>query len=360
MKNMKRNNIEIIECSGTSYEIGQQYGQAAKSNILESVNLVFNALENGPFKASRNNIFAIADQYLRNAREFDQESCDFVKGIADGSGLSFQEVFALRCFIDMIVGYPALAALCTSFAATRNATKDRITILGQNIDWHPDSPIDLLHIRHADGLEQLSLCLCGNNFYYLNSAGIGCCANMTISPLGPIKKHIPVTFYLWKAMRRKTINDAMKILRDTARGVGYYHLADQYGNMAGIESIYDDYRILNPQNDTLIHANHYETDDYKKSDGAYVYLPDSFGRAQRMRELITNNTGNITPELMMKIMSDHEHHPKSICTHVDHSQPPELASISRASFIMIPEQLKMYVAFGPPCENQYHEYSLRK
>jgi len=356
---MQQNSIELIECSGTSYEIGQQYGQAAKSNILKSVNLVFNALENGPFKASRSNIFAIAGRYLHNAGEFDQDSLDFVKGMADGSEISFQDVFALRCFIDLAVGYPAMAGLCTSFAATRSATKDGMTILGQNIDWHPDSPIDLLHIRHANGLEQLSLCLCGNNFYYLNSAGMGCCANMTISPMGPIKKHIPVSFYLWKAMCQRTIADALKILCAVARGVGYYHLADQYGNMAGIESVYDDYRILNPQNDTLVHANHYETDDYKKADGACMYLPDSFGRAQRMRELISKNTGNITPELMMNIMADHEHYPKSICTHVDRSQPPELASISRASFIMIPAQLKMYVAFGPPCENLYHEYSLR-
>ena len=65
-------------------------------------------------------------------------------------------------------------------------------MIGQNIDWHPDAPIDLLHIKHRDGLEQLAICFLGNCTYYLNSAGIGNCSNLTISPMGPITMHIPL------------------------------------------------------------------------------------------------------------------------------------------------------------------------
>lgn len=76
--------------------------------------------------------------------------------------------------------------MCTSLALTGAATENGLTILGQNIDWHPDAPIDLLRIKYTDGLEQFSLCLLGNSYYNLNSKGLGCSANLTISPMGPI------------------------------------------------------------------------------------------------------------------------------------------------------------------------------
>ena len=77
-----------------------------------------------------------------------------------------------------------------------------------------------------------------------------------------------------------------------------------------------------------------------------------------MRERIENIYGRITPEIMMEILADHEGHPDSICRHVDPAKPPELASASRASFVMVPAEGLMYIAAGPPCEFQFMEYRL--
>lgn len=355
---MQQKKPEIIECHGTPYEIGRQYGQAAKKNILKSVNFMFDSLEKGLFKAPKDGVLNTAKNYLENVRRFDPDAIDWVQGIADGSGISFEDSFALKCYIEFAVSYPQISGMCTSFALTGSATEKGLTILGQNVDWHPEAPIDLLHIRYPNGLEQFSVCLLGNSYYYLNTAGIGCSANLTISPMGPITTHIPLAIYLWKAMQQETVGGAMDILKKTARGVGYYHLADKNGNMAGIESVYDDYTILIPENDALVHANHYETEKYKKVDLAYTYIRDSFGRADRLRELISDSFGSITVDKIMRFMSDHQNHPNSICSHVDSTKPPEMASESRASIIMVPEELKLYVAYSHPCENHYWEYSL--
>lgn len=355
---MQPDKPDTIECCGTPYEIGRQYGEAAKKNIFKSLNFMFASLENGLFKAPGDGVLKAADKYLENVRAFDPGAIEWVEGIADGSGISFEESFALKSYLEIAMNYPQLSGMCTSFALTGPATENGLTMIGQNIDWHPDAPIDLLHIKHTDGLEQFALCFLGNGTYYLNSAGIGNCANLTISPMGPITKHIPLTVYLWKAMRQKTIGEAVNILGKSARGIGYYHLADKYGSITGIESVYDDYTILQPENNILVHANHYETEKYKKIDLAYTYIQDSFGRAGRLRELISDSFGNITPEMMMGFLSDHRDYPDSVCHHIDPAKPPEMASMSKASFIMVPGELKMYIAFGPPCENQYFEYSL--
>lgn len=356
---MKQNKLEVIECRGTPYEIGRQYGKAARENIVKSKDLVFSSLKNGIFKIPEQEVRRVSRMYLENVRAFDPEAVEWVKGIAEGAGISFEESFALKCSTEISVSYPQLAGMCTSFAVSGPMTKNKTTILGQNIDWHPDAPIDLLRIRHTDGLEQLCLCLTGNSLYYLNSSGLGNCANLTLCPMGPVSMHLPLPFYLWKAMRQQHIADAMEILQNSARGIAYYHLADRNGNIGGIESVYDDYTVIQATDNTLVHANHYETEKYKDRDLAHTYIQDSFGRKNRLRQMILNASGEITPELMMKFLSDHQGYPKSVCSHIDEAKPPEMASMSIGSFVMVPEELKMYISFGPPCKNEYHEYSLR-
>ncbi len=122
--------------------------------------------------------------------------------------------------------------------------------------------------------------------------------------------------------------------------------------------MYDDYAIVEPRDGVLVHANHYETEKYKKTDGAYTYIQDSFHRADRLRALIDGAHGSITPEVMMESLSDHAGHPKSICTHVDPAKPAMFASMSLCSLIMIPGEGRMLISFGPPCENEYVEYLL--
>lgn len=109
---------------------------------------------------------------------------------------------------------------------------------------------------------------------------------------------------------------------------------------------------------SLVHANHYETEQYKKTDGAAVYIQDSFGRAARLRELIAGGHGSITPEIMMEFLADHAGHPKSVCTHVDTSKPSVMPALSRVSFIMAPGEGRIFISPGPPCEHEYVEYRL--
>ncbi|MFO7753603.1 MAG: C45 family autoproteolytic acyltransferase/hydrolase [Desulfobacteraceae bacterium] len=147
----------IIECRGMPYEIGRQYGEAARENIKKSRDFMFSSLKNGMFKASENQVLAVAGKYMDNVGGYSPEALELVKGIAEGSGISFEESFALKCYTEIAVGYPGLAGgMCTSFAVRGPVTADGSVIMGQNVDWHPDAPMDLLHIKHADGMKQLA------------------------------------------------------------------------------------------------------------------------------------------------------------------------------------------------------------
>jgi isopenicillin-N N-acyltransferase-like protein len=347
----------MIECSGSEYEIGRQYGEAAARSLRTSLSFMKSSLMHMPYQADINTVLGAARKYLDNVRAFDPGAVDRVRGMADGARISFDEVFALECYTELFVNFPGLTGMCTSFAARGPATKDGGTIIGQNVDWHPDTPLDLVRISRKDGTRMLGLFLAGYGCYYLTSNGMGNCANLTLCPLGPVTMHVPFAFYLYKAMSCSTVGQAMDVLAASARGIGYFHIADGKGKMFGIESVYDDYHIMEPVEGILVHGNHYETEKYRKTDGALVYIQDSFGRTGQLRKRMTEMHGSITPEIMTELLTDHAGLPNSVCRHIDATKPG-FESISKASFIMIPAEGRMLISYGPPCENEYVEYSL--
>ncbi|ACV63424.1 peptidase C45 acyl-coenzyme A:6- aminopenicillanic acid acyl-transferase [Desulfofarcimen acetoxidans DSM 771] len=355
MKEAKKYNV--VECKGTPYEIGLQCGESCKENILKAMDLTFGGLS-FMNNTTIDSIISNSMKFLSNVKNFDPDLIDLLKGQADGAGVSFEEVFALKCGFDLGAYYNKISGLCTSFAVTGKATKDGKTILGQNIDWLSGSPMDLLKIVHPDGVEQLSLVLWGIVEYSLSSNGFGMCANGTWATVENYLFNIPIGCYLPKAMRQKTLEGAMKILRTSARGLGYYHLASVTREMVGIESIQDDYQVLLPQKDMLVHSNHYLTDRFKKVDMVNAFVPDSLARVETIKELINEYYGQITPETLMNILANHDNYPYSICRHVDKTKPPQFHSKTLASFIMIPEDAVMLIAYGNPCNYEYLEYKL--
>lgn len=355
MKEAKKFNV--VECAGTPYEIGQQYGEGCRESLLRSMEVNFGMLAAG-YQVGKETLIDTALKYLPNVKSFDPELIEMVKGQAQGAGISFEEAFALRCTLEVGPYYHMMSGLCTSFAAAGAATKDGRTILGQNIDWYPGFPVDLLRVKHQSGLTQLTLSLGGFAEYTLSSAGFGMCANSTLTPMEGFKLNIPLACYLPKAMRQKNIGDALGVFCQAARGVGYYHLASSEGDMVGIESVFDDFNVLQPERDMLVHSNHYLTERFMKGDLAYTGIPDSYLRVQRIRRLMERSYGEITPQTMMEILADHNNYPTSICRHHDRETPRLFNAVTLASFVMVPEDGVMFLAAGNPCECEYVGYSI--
>jgi isopenicillin-N N-acyltransferase like protein len=108
-----------------------------------------------------------------------------------------------------------------------------------------------------------------------------------------------------------------------------------------------------------VHTNHYLTERFKKGDLTGQNEPDTYFRIQRIRWLMERNYGQLTPEIMMDILADHNDYPNSVCGHVDETSPlPHWET--QASIIMIPAEGTMYVAYGNPCQNEFVEYNLKK
>lgn len=350
--------LEPLDCEGTHFEIGLYYGKTRKSSVQRSVDLMESLLRYSPWSIDRKEITRTVMKFLDIVEAFDPDGVAFVRGQAEGAGVRFEEAFALRCILEIMINYQSLSAMCTSFAIGGSATETGKTIVGQNVDWHRESPVDLLRIRYQNGVKAFSIFLCGASYYHMTSTGLANCANMTVNMKQPSGAHVPISFYIAKAMHQNNLRDAGDILKRAARGYGYCHIADADGNMIGIESVDNHLMELQPSNHILVHANHYESDCFKEGDLYSHIAPCSPNRAKRMRAFIDKHHGSITPEHMMQILRDHQNHPHSICRHINETDPVTMPSDSRTSFIMIPEDGRLLITNGPPCENEYSEYQL--
>lgn len=354
MKEAKR--FDVIECRGSDYEIGLQYGEACGEKIRSNIEMTYAStmlFQN----VSREQVVGNVKKFIPLAEAFDPVAIEYVKGIAKGAGVSFEDAFMLRAALELGIFYKNIAGLCTSFAATGEATAGGKTILGQNIDWFENYPVDLLKIKREDGMEQLALSLGGALEYVLNSSGIGFNANLTLCSPQNFRLTVPLGCYIHKAMRQKTIGDALGVLCQAARGTGYYHLASAEGDIVGIESIFEDFNVMHPERDMLVHSNHYLTERFKKGDWIYFTNPDSYIRVHWIKRVMEHNYGRITPQTMMEALADHHNYPKAICCHVDEAKPRPQA-VTLVSYIMVPEDLTMYVSYGNPCQYEYIEYKL--
>lgn len=349
MKNAKK--FKLIECRGTPYEIGRQWGEGCKESILKISENICNSMACN-YQASKEEVVSHAMKFFPAVQEFDPYLVEIMRGQADATGLSLEEIFTQKCFNELTFYYNNISGLCTTFAVTGKATQDGKTILGQNIDFFPGTPIDLLKIHNANGLQQFILSFSNSSEFIFSSVGLGMCANATIGKDDSF--NIPVGCYLPRVMREKNIHDAMATLKQVARGLGYYHLADANGHMSGIESIHNDFQLLYPEMDMLLHSNHYITQRFKGVDTAQELQPDSYHRLDRIRSLVNQHYGHINIEILMKILADHDHSPNSICRHIDRAVP--ISSTTLASFIMVPDEGAIYIAAGHPCKYEYVRY----
>lgn len=344
--------IKLIECGGTPYEIGLQWGKGCKEHILKTTR---NSLEGmiSFLNLSKEQVVSMAMEHYPQIEKFDPYLVEIMRGQADGVGLPFEEIVTQKCMNDFTgMAMTGLSTLCTAFSATGAATEGGKTLMGQNIDFVPEATIDFLKINHNDGLVQYILSFNNWTEYTFSSTGFGICINATFA-----KEHkftLPVSGYLPKVMRQKSIDKALDLLKQVTRGVGCYHLADASGKMFGIESTHDDFQVIEPRRDILLHSNHYLTERFKERDTAAGIQPDSYERMDTITALIAQHYGHITPEIAMEILADHDHYPNSICRHIDETVP--VSSATLASFIMVPEEGAIYIVLGNPCENDFVRY----
>ena len=291
--------LAVTQIKGTPRNCGRAYGEAFATAMLG-----FCKQELRPDKRK----LAYARTCWKHTLKHAPTSAQFVQGMAEGSHLSLDHA-ALLTLHEEIYHEPH----CTAFAATRGATRGGKTIVAMNWDWAPNlypwagllklsmqgSPRAALYhypgIWASAGVNEHGLSLMWTGGGYLPK----------VAPLVGVPTYILIA----EILRLKSVDEAIVFLASVPiAGCFLFHLGDAQGNIAVVEAAAGK-QFVDRTGDLLFRANHYTCRDIVACSAQSDPLPKeggvtTFFRYRRMKQLMAQHAGKITPTVAKAVLTD--------------------------------------------------------
>jgi isopenicillin-N N-acyltransferase like protein len=346
---------------GEPRERGYQYGSQCKNLIEQSIVTYGDAFKRDLGK-DWNDAVSLGMRFAPKIREYDPICIEEMEGVAKGAERAFEEILTLHVKTELrLIGTTQGFEGCTTISAAGGATELSKTLVGKNWDWVPVSKKlgVILKKKCPDGPNTVTLTeagLLGRDGF--NSAGIAIVANALLSD----KWHfgVPLHVLINKALRAKTLNDAMKAILDADRASSNnYMLVHSAGEAVCIETAPFNYNVLWADEGILAHSNHFTIANSEIKDRLPQLYPNTLTRLRRARTLLEQKRGKLTVKSFEQILTDHFDKPFSVCLHPDERLKSHLQIQTNGSLIIDLNEMRMFVAMGPPCANQYNEIDCR-
>ncbi len=336
--------IPFIEAGGSNYEIGFTIGQKLKKQIRELINMEKKDYLKEPGKLMQYYIRKI-DGIKSISRKYFPDYFEEFCGMAEGSGMDFDTLFAIGCEDDLVYGCTSVAGLSREGA-----------IIGHNEDWLKDhiNSTYICRIEQKSKPESISLSYAGHLPGFsvgFNSAGCAYTGN-SIDAKGTCKEGIPWQFLTRGFLDAKKYADLIRIVSLKNKMIGANSLMAFKDKIFDLEFMPKGYAVIRG-NKYLAHTNHILSDKIKSEER--LHEKDSVWRLERANELLKNNKFSFS--LVKTILSDHMYRPFSICCH-EYEKKNATPYATMASVIVKVDKKEFYVAHGNPCKSKYALYSL--
>lgn len=346
--------FQLVEVSaGTPFAMGKQYGEQAKAKILAGI-ADYRGLFAETSSMTWEEIKQYALSYVPVIEQCFPELIAEAQGIADGSGVGFDEIMVLNCRYE-ITKFPRPNE-CTSFAVLPEASQGGKTYVGQNWDYRAGiiDNIVVIHLEQADGMRILGLAEAGqvirNGF---NSDGIGLCANNLQSIYDTRGLGIPATFLRRRVLSSRSFAEAKELVLSAKRAVSCnLMLASSEGKAVDLETYPNGTDLVDPVDGMITHANHFVVQPQ-------IHALKTSPRGDRLEQLLRKAHGSIDVEHIIRCLCDHENYPQAICRHpADVTVPLTMRSITVASVVYDFAEQTAHICAGPPCEGGFVSYQL--
>jgi isopenicillin-N N-acyltransferase-like protein len=309
---------------------------------------------------SRDEVFAQAERFLPSITAFAPHLLEEMRGIAEGAGCHLYEIIAINARTELMYGITHQPE-CTAIAVSAAASADGHTRLAQNWDWHPSlvGALVLWIIRREDGPDLLTLTEAGIvGKIGINAAGLAMCVNLlkadSDSPGPAVPMHVILRRILEAA---STVEEACMLIERTARCTSCNHLlAERSGAIADVEATPAGQLVLYAEDGLLTHSNHCLQPELFARDRNARENPETLARNKRMHALA--NLQSIDGQGLQGMLADHATSPNSICLHNHPSWAFRDQCEIIASIIFDLTAGSIDIADGPPCQHEYHRYSM--
>jgi isopenicillin-N N-acyltransferase-like protein len=357
-----------IRVAGSPLERGRQYGEAARDRILISRAAYEKAFQRAA-GWSWEQASAAAAVFEPEIRASYPQYLEEMAGIAEGAGLSFSDVLTLNTRTEVIWAATArqaseerhrLARECTSFALLGRRTRSGRPLVGQNWDWlmHCFDTLVILEVEQPDApnyvtvVEAGLLAKCS-----LNSAGLAVTTNALVTSGDRGEPGIPYHVMLRALADCELLSSAIETVQKNFRASAANYLFATGDDIAvDLEAGPGDFfavQAILPEDGAIVHTNHFLRSPRGQDDVSLYAMPDSLVRLQRAASTIAGAAEPHDVASLRRALSDHADFPSGVCCHPRPEDEEQWATVM--SVIMDPQDRRMWLASGHPCEADFVE-----
>ncbi len=352
----------IVEVAGTPYEIGHAHGTHCKKQVLASLNYYTKMFANKKIDWEKGK--RLAKTYEEAVKAFDPDLIEEMKGIADGAGLTYEDILAINCRseVTMMDVSGKLADLdepedgCTAFAVMPSMTRDGKTLHAQTWDFGTmqREAIIVLKIRQQNGKPDILMITEGGlvGGKGMNSAGVSLTLNALRTSGDPTG--VPLHVLMRGMLNSPTITKAYQKAANFQSGCSAgLILGCKDGCALSVEVVPGDLDVFYPVDGYVVHTNHVLSARFPNiRDNGKRASASSYLRYGRCCALLKGRH-DITVEQVKEILSDHVGYPNGICVHADPNLPIEKQSSSNYGVIFNLTDGVTHLCVGNPCESEY-------
>jgi isopenicillin-N N-acyltransferase-like protein len=287
---------------------------------------------------------------LERAEAFCPDGVAELRGIADGAGCDFRELFLLTCRgdLDERVG----SGQCTTVVAR---ARDGRVLLGHNEDGGaPQAGLFyVLRVEPDDAPGFVSLTYAGQipgNGPTGNECGIFTVTNYIRAPGAPVG--VPRYFVMRRLMSVRTIDEALAIIERAEPQFGFHiTIASRIESRAVGVEIAPGRCCVFEIGDRYVHTNHYVGDGLR-DDALIAARPNTVIRYETARRRLEALGPDVTLAGVGEIMASHDEEPHTICAHPG----DRLKRATLASLLVDTSSRAMRIFTGNPCAALFRDY----
>ncbi len=353
--------IPVLTVRGTHRQVGQQIGERMQPALERALQSGRSSLPPGVTWPDMQFKGRLCLSYSRRVYpRFVEE----IEGVAEGAGLPFEELFLLACEeLWEPAAWSGVGSMgsvqpqgCTDLAARGRATVDGTTLVAHTNDLAPETELDLviLRVQAGDDPEFLGVSVGGLAYSAgFNAAGISVTGNAV--SCSDIRPGVPRLLIVRAILAARGLGEAMDACLLGTRASNYNNvIANAHGEVYSVEGSATDCETIyigDDDPDIMAHANHYVSPPMRRFEAQPSDIGGSILRHHRALRLLREQSGQLSPERLQRLLADHANYPASICKH-------EGEAVTVFSIIIDVSRLQAWIGRGRPCQTTYFEHRL--
>jgi len=358
-RTMESRRLRLSDVQGSFREMGRQIGEACAEQVRHSIESAHRLLEDAYDELQLNWAGAIiqARKYIPFAEARYPQYVEEMKGIAEGAGVSFDDVAVVNAMEAVTMDALHLTK-CTSMAVSQERTANSHVLVAHNEDWVPEDEMDVFIVRARPKDEPPFLAMTYGALLPnigFNAYGIAQCCD-SVHPTD-CRIGIPRIVVSRAVLAARTPGEAIRHMLAPHRAAGYNHLlAHESGEMYNVEVSARRFAVLGAEDGMIVHTNHYldyEMQQIEEEPDELISTRVRYFRALRL----LRQTQRHTVITLQTIQKDHINYPDSICNHSTEGNPLDREK-TIVALVMDLTNRQMHATWGNPCNGVYVTFQL--